>query len=336
MTHFIRAASLGNYPGVAVRHGLNPQRMLSKAGITLDALRNPERLIPVERVYRLLEDSANISGARSFGLEMGEANRLSTIGLLGLILREEPTLRHALKAFIHYRRLHSESAVLRLEEAGRHATLYLEYSVLTDVPTFQAMEQGFATLVRSLRSLMPSDWQPMLLCLMHARQGPAEMYRRVLGSTVRFNTEFNGVVFPRGDLDRPLKTIDPGMARVGRSQLDELLEARGAASTADRVRELVMVLLPLGRCSIEQVAADLGMHRSTLHRQLMQDGQGFGEIMDQVRKNLIRQLIVSPQRSLIEISERLGFSSPPAFSRWHRQCFGETAQTYRKRILAKK
>ena len=69
---------------------------------------------------------ALIVSARSFGLEMGEANRLSTLGLLGLILREEPTLRQALQTLLHYRRLHNESLVLRLQEDAGHALLHLE------------------------------------------------------------------------------------------------------------------------------------------------------------------------------------------------------------------
>lgn len=336
MTHFIRAAALGHYVEVATRHGLNPQRMLRRAGIPPDVLNDPERPIAVERGYQLLEDSANASGVRSFGLEMGEANRLSTLGLLGLILREEPTLRQALQTLLHYRRLHNESLVLRLQEDAAHALLHLEYAAIhSAAPVLQATEQGLAMLVRALRSLMPPDWKPGLLCLMHARQGPAEVYQRVLGAPVRFNAEFNGALFPAKDLDRALHEVDPAMASVGRQQLDQLLQTRGAASTADRVRELAMVLLPLGRCSIEQVTAHLGMHRSTLHRQLLRDGTTFGAILDQVRRQLVRQLIASRQRSLIEITELLGFSSPPAFSRWYRRCFGETAQAQRRRLLAR-
>ncbi|WP_245738405.1 hypothetical protein [Streptomyces sparsogenes] len=43
----------------------------------------------------------------------------------------------------------------------------------------------------------------------------------------------------------------------------------------DRVRELIEVLLPTGRCSIEQVARSLGVDRRTVHRHLSASGESF-------------------------------------------------------------
>ncbi|MBS0339118.1 MAG: AraC family transcriptional regulator [Proteobacteria bacterium] len=328
-TFFIRAAAVNRYPEVARRHGLDPRRMLARAGIAHECLHDPELLIPYERAYQLLEDSVQASGVHSFGLEMGEANRLSTLGLLGLILREEATLRDALQTLIHYRKLHNESVMLRLDEAADDAILNMEF-VDCAVGIQQATEQGLAMLVRSLRSLMPG-WQPKWLGLMHGQLGASEVYQRVLAAPVHFNADFNGVVFAAQALDRPLQSGDPAMVRQAKLQLDQLLAARGAISIRDRARELIIVLLPLGRCSIDQVALHLGVHRSTLHRQLAAEGCGFGEILEQVRRRMAAQHIASSQHSLTQISEMLGFSSLPAFSRWHRQGFGETAQAHRKR-----
>ncbi|MFC5608110.1 AraC family transcriptional regulator [Variovorax soli] len=329
-TFFIRAAAVSHYPAIARRHGLDAGRMLARAGIPRECLHDPELLIPMERAYGLLEDSVQASGVRSFGLEMGEANQLSTLGLLGLILREESTLRDAVQTLIHYRKLHNESLVLRLEESSDDAVLHMEFAGPGAGGIQQAVEQGLAMLVRSLRSLMPG-WQPKWLGLMHGQLGPSEVYQRVLAAPVHFNADFNGAVFDARTLDQHLKSTDPAMVRQARAQLDQLLAARGATCTRDRVRELAMVLLPIGRCSIDQVAMHLGVHRSTLHRQLVDEGSGFGEILEQVRKHMATQLIASSQHSFMQISEMLGFSSQPAFSRWHRRSFGETAQAHRQR-----
>ena len=136
------------------------------------------------------------------------------------------------------------------------------------------------------------------------------------------------------DLDRPVQTADPALAHLARRQLDRLLEERGATSTEDRVRELAVVLLPMGRCTIEQVALHLGVHRRTLHRHLERQGLLFGDLVQQVRKDQARKLMRSPERPLTQVSELLGFSSPPAFSRWHRRQFGETAVAHQRRLQA--
>jgi len=334
MPHFIRAASLAHYPELARRHGLDPTEMLRRVNIPLDAVHDPERLIPVELGYLLLEESARLSGVSSFGLEMSASNRLSTLGLIGLIAREEPSLRHALLSLIKYRKLHNEALLLRLEETGAHAMLSIEYPTVDPTLTGQAIEQGVAMMLRTLRVLCPPDWQPSRVCLAHAQKAPIAVYRKVLGVLPQFSAEFNGVALDAEDLDRPVQTADPALAHLARRQLDRLLEERGATSTEDRVRELAVVLLPMGRCTIEQVALHLGVHRRTLHRHLERQGLLFGDLVQQVRKDQARKLMRSPERPLTQVSELLGFSSPPAFSRWHRRQFGETAVAHQRRLQA--
>lgn len=335
MSDFIRTAALASYVEVARRHGLEPRRMLREVGIPLDCLDDPERMIPVERAYRLLERSAQLSGVLTFGLEMAEANRLSTLGLLGLILREEATLHDALSTLLRYRRVHNEGLTLSLEvapgaPAGRGtAVLRFELAAPPGTPLNQANEQSLGMLLRSLRALLPAAWRPQAGCLTHGPLGPRVVYQRVLDAPLQFNADFNGVIFSASDLALPLRSAEPALARQVRQQLDQLLEQRGAVTCAQRVCELVRVLLPAGRCGIEPVAQHLGMHRRTLHRHLLKEGQAFDGIVDVVRRELALHLVGDTRRPLAQVSELLGFAAPPAFSRWFRQAFGCTAREWR-------
>ena len=184
-------------------------------------------------------------------------------------------------------------------------------------------------LLRSVRALLPSAWRPQMGCLTHDQLGPRAVYQRVLDAPVLFNADFNGVVFSATDLALPLRSAEPALARQVRQQLDQLLEQRGAVTCAQRVCELVRVLLPAGRCGIEQVAQHLGMHRRTLHRHLLKEGTAFDTVVDEVRRELALHLVRDTRRPLAQVSELLGFAAPPAFSRWFRQAFGCTARAWR-------
>ena len=72
MTSLIRSASLSQYAEVARRSGLDPDRMLSQFGLPPRSLADPELMVPIDAVRRLLEASAERSG-ESFGLLMAEA-----------------------------------------------------------------------------------------------------------------------------------------------------------------------------------------------------------------------------------------------------------------------
>ncbi len=102
MKQQIRSASLTNYGEVARLAGLDARRMLREFRLPLGCLREIELRIPIEPVRALLEASAERSGVEAFGLLMAEKRRLSNLGPLGLLMREQPTMREALEALAHY------------------------------------------------------------------------------------------------------------------------------------------------------------------------------------------------------------------------------------------
>src|SRR4249920_1835592 len=102
MNALIRSASLTHYAEVARNAGLDPYRMLSEFGLPPGCLKEPELKVPIDAVRRLLETSAERSGVEAFGLLMAEARRLSNLGPLGLLIREQSTLRLAVEAFVRY------------------------------------------------------------------------------------------------------------------------------------------------------------------------------------------------------------------------------------------
>ena len=59
--------------------------MLSEFGLPPRCLEEPELMVPLDAVRRLLEASAERSGVEAFGLLMAEARQLSNLGPLGLL-----------------------------------------------------------------------------------------------------------------------------------------------------------------------------------------------------------------------------------------------------------
>ena len=95
MASLVRAACLTNYAEVAQASGLNGARMLLDAGLSPGVLDEPDLMIPVDKVGRLLQASATQSGNESFGLCMARSRLLSNMGPVGLLIRDQATLREA-------------------------------------------------------------------------------------------------------------------------------------------------------------------------------------------------------------------------------------------------
>jgi AraC-like DNA-binding protein len=129
--------------------------------------------------------------------------------------------------------------------------------------------------------------------------------------------------------DGPRVTMsDPLLRPYAQQFLKSMPSPRGATVT-DRVRELVDVLLPLGRCSTAQVARNLGVTPRTLHRQLAAEGQTFSSVVDDIRAALAERYLANDRYSLTDVSQLLGFMAPSAFSRWFRGRFHATPTEWR-------
>ena len=284
MTFRIRSASLAGYVPLAESAGLPVQQMLREAGIHPRSLADPETLIDVRAVRHLLEVSARRSGMEDFGLRLAASRKLSNLGPVSLALREEPTGRQALETLCRHMRLLNESLFTHIEDAGDLVIIREEFLLSEPGTVRQSIELAVAVMHRLLRELLGAAWQPRQVCFAHRAPASLTSHLRAFGRFVTFNAEFNGIVCAARDLYRPIERADPGMAKLARRYLDNL-PVQPDAHTADRVRQLILALLPSGRCTVDQVARHLGLDRRTIHRHLGERGETFSVILASLRED---------------------------------------------------
>jgi AraC-like DNA-binding protein len=328
MTHRIRSASLAGYIPLAEAAGLPVRQMLREAGIHPRSLADPETLINVRAVRQLLEASAERAGIEDFGLRLAASRTLSNLGPVSLALRDEPTGRQALETLCRHMRLVNESLFTQIEDAGDLVIIREEFLLSEPGTVRQSIELAVAVMVRLLRELLGPAWQPRQVCFAHRAPASRSSHQRMFGRTVIFNAEFNGIVCAARDLEQPIARADPGMAKLARRFLNDL-RMQSDAHTADRVRQLILALLPSGRCTVDEVARHLGIDRRTIHRHLATRGETFSSVLSSIRADLATRHLTDSDRQAGDIAGLLGFAAPSAFARWFRQRFGTSAAVWR-------
>jgi AraC-like DNA-binding protein len=326
----IRSTSLSHFGEVARRVGLDPGQLLREFGLPQRCLTDPELTVPTDAVRELLENTAERSGVEGFGLLMAEARRLSDLGPLGLLVREQPTLRLAVEAFVHYGRRLNEALLLEVEEAGDVVVLREELIVGKSCSVRQSTELAIGVAFRTLCTLLGPGWRARRVCFAHDAPADRSVHERVFGCSVEFGHDFNGIVCTRADLDRPNPNADPAMAKYAQHLLDTSFAGQSADMTT-QVRQLIASLLGTGQCTIERVAQYLGVDRRTVHRHLARESETFSGIVDSVREELCDRYLENRNRSLTEVSSLLGFSDPSGFSRWYRRRFNSKPSERRAR-----
>lgn len=329
MRGLVHSASLSRYAEVARAAGLNPARLVREFRLPPQSLRQPDMLVPIDSVRQLLETSAARSGQESFGLRMAAARHLSDMGALGLLIREQPTLKLALEACVRHANRINESLHLVIEESRDVVVLREELLTGGQRGVRQATELAIGVVFGILRFFLGARWRPRRVCFVHSPPRDLSVHKRMFGK-VDFSQPFNGIVCTAADLAVSNPNADPGVERLARRLLKEH-PAQALHDLSTQVRHQVAALIGTGSCQIETVAARLGFSRRTLHRRLLREGTTFTAIVAAVQRELAARYVPDSRRSLAELSASLGFATPSAFSRWYRRQFGETALAQRRR-----
>lgn len=323
MAEHVRVAALTGYFETIATFGVDPRPLLKEQGLAGDLLINPEQLIPARSAIRLLERSAEATGCITFGLRMAESRTLANLGATSLLIAHQPTLRKSLETLREFRTRINSTLVLQFEEIGDEVILREDFYLSRPEPSRQSSELALGVLAKICASAVGENWKPRAVCFSHEPPPLAEqaIYARVFGCRPQFDSEFNGIVLSGHDLDRPNTKADDQLAHHAR-QLLELVMNPAERSRAEEVEQLIKLLLPSGRASVQICAASMGMTVRTLQRALDAEEVSFTSLLNRARMQLASQYLANPRMRITDIADMLGYSSIGAFSRWHSQVFG--------------
>ena len=327
MRPLVRAAALTNYGEVARFVGLDPDRMLRRAGINPAHLADPDRMISRNAAAKLLDDSAFESGCESFGLLMAEARGLSSLGAVSLLMKHQGRARDALDALIRYQGLLSEAHAVGLEEVG--GTAIIRTGFIGGLGSRQSLELLTGAICRALSEAVSGRWHPDSVHFVHPAPRDLAIHRRVFQCPLVFDSEFTGLTCPSAALDAPNPAAESVMARHARRYLDMLVPDPADGSIGERARRTLYLLLPTGRGTLEQAADNLGLHPRALQRGLEKEGRTFAMLLNEVRRELALRYLSSSSHNVTSIAHMTGYASLSSFTRWFAAAFGVAPAQWR-------
>jgi len=313
MTYTSRGAILSGYAETLADFGLSPGPFLRSADLPLAALSEPEMRVSSASVVALLESTALQTGIADLGLRMADARRLSTLGALGMLMRDQSDVMGAMRVLAVNGWTQSEGLTFEIEQTAPLTLFTLDL----DFPgeTRQAAELTLAAVVRFLQRFLGVDWRPEMVLFRHAAPANLARHARTFGQPPLFGQERNALAILTADLARSIPDADPVAAGMVENYLAHVAGTREAAM-AERTARVIRQLLPQGSARIEQVARHFAVTRRTLHRKLAEEGTSFSAILQNERLRLAETLLNPGGRSKTEVAGLLGFSSLSAFSRW--------------------
>ncbi|QDQ89091.1 AraC family transcriptional regulator [Alcaligenaceae bacterium SJ-26] len=311
--------------------GLKTEHVLRKANLPEDLLSRTGHGLDTEQYFRFwqaLEQEANDAMFPLRLVEMVSAEVFDPPIFAALCSAH---LMQAIQRLARYKQLVAPmSLITGVDQTG---TLTVSPRWLS-VPTEQPWSLHVAEIAFFLKLARMATREPIqALQVMLPRLPPKECakgYAQFFGVPVQ-QGQHPAIRFAAKDTFRPFLTANEGMWRVFEPDLRRRLsELDATAPTAERVRAVLLELLPGNAATIEQTAARLGLSKRTLQRRLEDEGENFRTLVNASREKLARHYLLNTDISGGEIAFLLGFEDPNSFYRAFQNWTGKTPDTVRQ------
>jgi AraC-like DNA-binding protein len=323
------AAFVRSLPGVLRDHGVDPSHVLQSTGLPADTFDASGRQISYPQLEQLFGACARAAACDHVGLLIGRGVRLDDFGMAAGSARLAPTLGAGLGSFVAFCNLHDTAATARLdvhEGRVRFACAITDHG-LVDTRHFDYLSVAITCAV--LQELCGPDWKPVAVRLASPEPSDRAVFASLLGGALEFDASCSEVEFDAQWLERPLPPLEPAT----RAAIATTLHQARAALLADlptALRRILRKRLLLGDFSMDDVAAQLSMHRRTLDRRLQRCATTYGELLEAVRDDIARQLLRDTHFSIQRVAEAVRFSSAANFATAFRRRTGMTPTEYRR------
>ena len=309
--------------------GADPDQVIVESGVDPGIFDDPANLISHAVLGRLYQHCTERTNCPHFGLLVGEKASLSSLGLVGMLMKSSDTLGEALHVLEAHLRIINRGAIVHFETDAEIVVLrYSVYEPGGGEGVAHFSDAALAAAVRVIRELCGTKLEPSEVLVPRRQPADLEPYRRVFRAPIRFNEEAAALVFPAQWLDMHVSFSDIAAHEALELRLLDMAQIAGV-DLRDQLLRMLRVELVKTKSSSSAMARRLAIHRRTLNRHLKAEGMGFRTLADEVRFAVARQLLSDTDIPLAQIAAALDFSEPAAFTRGFQRWSGLAPSTWR-------
>jgi len=305
--------------------GLQSSNVLRRAGLPEDLLTRQDYGLASGEYFRFWRAMEMEAGDAAFPLRIVEAVSAEIFAPPIFAALCSANLTQAIQRLAKYKQILAPMELdVRVGASGQLTVSPRWLSDQSEVPySLQVVEIAFF-----LRLARIATREPVKALRVELSELPASKYERqyesFFGVPVQLGNA-SSITFSAADALRPFLTVNEGMWRVFEPDLRRRLgELDSTATTAERVRAVLLELLPSNAASIERAAERLGMSKRTLQRRLECEGENFRALVNGTREKLAIHYLKNTAMPGGEIAFLLGFEDPNSFYRAFHDWTGQT------------
>jgi AraC-like DNA-binding protein len=304
--------------------------LLEQSDFDPEALRDPNARHSIYDVARLWHSAALRVGDPAFGLRVPKYIRHTTFHALSSAVFASATVGEALGRAVRYRRVITDSGLLKLDRHAGIASLCMIPSMAHSGRAEAFRDSILALNFQLLRALIGPRFKLRKVTLYRAASTDLTPYAKLLGVPVE-RSSHDTLCFDAAWLDLELPSKNSELIHYSEAAVRDYLARLDSGSIVDRARDAIGECQS-GELSPELVAKKLGMSLRTLQRSLRECGSSYEKLLRDGRRELACNYLRDGRHSVTQTAYALGYESSSAFARAFKRWTGQLPSEYQHNL----
>jgi AraC-like DNA-binding protein len=311
----------------ALHRGVDGAALLDRAGIAPTLLESPLARVSQQQYALLIRALRRALRDELWGL-ISRPVRPGSFGQCMKQLVRCATLGEALRGGFAFYDLLVDDFVARLSVRGELAQIQFVLRRESDARLDYCVK-AFMLFTFGTASWLVARRVPVLGVDYTAAQVGTDT-SRVYQAPIHYGQPHVGLSFHAHWLDLPVvQTTQSVREFLAGAPANLIVKYRDTSSLTDRIRRLLRRRLGEELPSLEEVGDALAVTPQTLRRRLREEGRGFQQIKDELRRDAAIEFLTNTRLPLLDIANEVGFSEASTFHRAFKNWTGVAPGEYR-------
>lgn len=301
---------------VLQERGIDVQLLTQGTDIGRDELDQLGTLVSFDQSLSILKNALKLSGNPALGLEIGQRESLSDLGMLGYAIASCKNGWDAMRISASY---YQTTTNLTTLEMNVSEGMWIRKSTPihpVEPDLFRLIvEEDLCGTVKLARDFCDNEVNLLAAHFAYPEPAYVEKYHDFFDCPLVFDAAVSQIVVPESNLQIHNQGYNRITEDLALKLCDEMLDHQDAKRSLVSKVHMVLLRQPDNFPSVQGVAVELGMSERNLRRTLKDMRTSYQEIFNNVRKEIAIRYLQSSDLAMEDIAQLLGFSDSSSFYR---------------------